>query len=522
MVLYIYIHLVNQRSYKNQNLIQIGLTGATSRFIRSWVAPILLVVGWIPTSANSVEVVEIVLSVLFLKLLLEIYRAQCRPPTTKDQRNMRIMLAGDAFPPKVDGVSTFAQQSTDFLRNTFGHEVLILTSVDNGKDNLHGAKISRLPGMTTAVSPGHSVTIPTFEVFWIFMKVCLHTKLSIICTPSIPLIHIYSFPTYSLITSTHFLTNYIHSPPQFQPHVVHLFEVSILNLIMVLYCQIADIPCVFSHHTRIDLYVNIVTPNWPKWLNESVLFSLERLFYPMADAHLSVCTILKDKVRERGTFKSLFWSSGVDTKFKREMKSKEWRHFLSGGHPELPLILHVGRLGVEKNSEEIPDIIKETTKLMGGVDKVRFAVVGDGNLFPMIKEKLEGHMDNVVLAGYRHGEELLQSYASSDVFFSPSTTEAFPLVYLEAMSSGLAVVGPRAGGVADAFRHGIHGHLFAAHRPAEAAQAIKLTIEGGEEMREAAHAHGSSFSWEQSVGELQSTLKGVVRDKENSGSHLSM
>lgn len=42
-----------------------------------------------------------------------------------------------------------------------------------------------------------------------------------------------------------------------------------------------------------------------------------------------------------------------------------------------------------------------------------------------------------------------QAYASGDVFIMPSETETLGNVVLEAMSSGLPVVVPRAGGIPD-------------------------------------------------------------------------
>lgn len=50
-----------------------------------------------------------------------------------------------------------------------------------------------------------------------------------------------------------------------------------------------------------------------------------------------------------------------------------------------------------------------------------------------------------VFTGMLQGEELSQAYASGDVFVMPSESETLGLVVLEAMSSGVPVVGARAG-----------------------------------------------------------------------------
>ncbi len=68
------------------------------------------------------------------------------------------------------------------------------------------------------------------------------------------------------------------------------------------------------------------------------------------------------------------------------------------------------------------------------------------------------------------GEELAQAYASADVFAFPSDTETLGFAVMEAMASGLAVVGAEAGGVPDIIRHGENGLLF---RPGDVSDLIE-------------------------------------------------
>lgn len=68
-----------------------------------------------------------------------------------------------------------------------------------------------------------------------------------------------------------------------------------------------------------------------------------------------------------------------------------------------------------------------------------------------------------VFTGMLQGEELSQAYASGDVFVMPSESETLGLVVLEAMSSGIPVVGARAGGIPDIIpedQEGKIGFLF--------------------------------------------------------------
>ena len=64
------------------------------------------------------------------------------------------------------------------------------------------------------------------------------------------------------------------------------------------------------------------------------------------------------------------------------------------------------------------------------------------------------------MAGFLRGEELAAAYACADVFVMPSRTETLGLVVLEAMSSGVPVVGARAGGIPEMIEDGVSGFLF--------------------------------------------------------------
>jgi glycosyltransferase involved in cell wall biosynthesis len=58
----------------------------------------------------------------------------------------------------------------------------------------------------------------------------------------------------------------------------------------------------------------------------------------------------------------------------------------------------------------------------------------------------EGEVDGVYLTGWRDHDELPLGLACADCFVAPSTDEPFGLVYLEAMSAGVPVIGTCSGG----------------------------------------------------------------------------
>eukprot|EP01052_Picozoa_sp_SAG31_P046056 SAG31_NODE_8654_length_1413_cov_1.197869_2_plen_118_part_00 len=91
-----------------------------------------------------------------------------------------------------------------------------------------------------------------------------------------------------------------------------------------------------------------------------------------------------------------------------------------------------------------------------------------------------------------------------DVFFSPSTTEALPLVYLEAMASGLNVCGPNAGGVPDTFTDGVEGYLFEPMDADSAVVALEKTLKLAEAPGRVAkvRAVAEKSTWEACIDQL--------------------
>jgi len=67
----------------------------------------------------------------------------------------------------------------------------------------------------------------------------------------------------------------------------------------------------------------------------------------------------------------------------------------------------------------------------------------------------------VTFTGYLSGEALADAYASADIFAFPSRTETFGQAVLEAMASGLPVVGLLSEGVCDLVTTGLTGLLDA-------------------------------------------------------------
>lgn len=358
-------------------------------------------------------------------------------------------------------MSTFAEHTIKELRDTF--DVHVFYSIP-GPKMLFGARVTRFWGINPSVCPQHSCTIPSIYILLELIRL--------------------------------------------QPDVVHLFEFSLLNLFMIVCCRFMGVPVSMSHHTRIDLYSHVIFPRINNYILQTLLRFVRFVFFPMVHQHLVVCSfLLRDLLTYVYINRVHFWKSGVDTTFSPRHSSESMRYKLSGGHPNVPLVIHIGRLSMEKDSEKLPALFDRLTTSMDG--RVRIAVVGDGLLLESLRSETK-HLTNVSFFGFMTGTDLNQAFASADVFVSPSSREAYPLVFIESMKSGTPVVGPRLPGVMDTFIDDVHGKLYENGQIDDCVYQIKYVLDNRDRMSKASLQHTKEYTWSNSIYKLRSVLEGMI------------
>ncbi|MDD3433737.1 MAG: glycosyltransferase, partial [Tepidiphilus sp.] len=113
-------------------------------------------------------------------------------------------------------------------------------------------------------------------------------------------------------------------------------------------------------------------------------------------------------------------------------------------------VLYVGRLAPEKNLDLLARAFQA---IAAHRPEAKLVVVGEG---PMAACWRRDHPE-FVFCGARRGEDLAAHYASADLFLFPSLTETFGNVVLEAMASGLPLVGYDEAAVAECVEDGVSG-----------------------------------------------------------------
>jgi glycosyltransferase involved in cell wall biosynthesis len=128
--------------------------------------------------------------------------------------------------------------------------------------------------------------------------------------------------------------------------------------------------------------------------------------------------------------------------------------------PHLPKVLFVG---TNMQRKGLPLLIRSAPLILKILPATEFWIVGEDKVVPKMKALCDslGVRDRFKFLGWKSQAELLDIYAQSDVFVMPSITEAFGVVFLEAMAAGVVPVGAAVGGIPEIIRHGENGMMIA-------------------------------------------------------------
>jgi len=146
----------------------------------------------------------------------------------------------------------------------------------------------------------------------------------------------------------------------------------------------------------------------------------------------------------------------------------------------VPLVGIVARLVPIKRHDIFLDAVAEVARQHPAS---RFLIVGDGECRGILESRVDalGLQDRVSFLGWRR--DLERIYADLDVAVLTSDNEGSPVSLIEAMASGVAVVGPSVGGVPDVIDAGTTGILVPAGDAAAFADAIATLLTDPERRR---------------------------------------
>jgi glycosyltransferase involved in cell wall biosynthesis len=150
--------------------------------------------------------------------------------------------------------------------------------------------------------------------------------------------------------------------------VVHAVNPAVLGLGAIWCARSLGIPLVASFHTYLPRYL----ASYGLGAFESLAWDLLRSIHNQAALNLCVSEPAAADLRRRGFERVVAgWRGGVDSElFNPRRASRRMRERLSGGAPEAPLLLYVGRLAAEKGIELLLPVLE-------ALPGARLAIVGE-------------------------------------------------------------------------------------------------------------------------------------------------
>lgn len=331
---------------------------------------------------------------------------------------MRVALFTEVFLPKVDGIVNTLRYLLDHLA-TRGHPSLLFAPHEAPARYAHTPVIG-LPGLAFPLYPDLKLVPPTIDV---------STQLE-----------------------------------AFRPDLVHIVNPVSLGLAGLWHARKLGVPVVASYHTDAPGFAE----RWGLGIFRDPLWAFFRWLHNQADLNLCPSSWTKAELEAQGFERLGIWGRGVDTaRFHPMRRSHDWRLRLTGGRPDAPLLLYVGRLSPEKRVEWLRPVLDAAPDAC-------LAIVGDGPARVTLEKTFAD--TPTVFTGFLSGLDLAQAYAAADVFTFPAANETLGNVVLEAMASGLPVIAPRSGGLLDHVVDQKTGILVDASQPTEYVQAACALI----------------------------------------------
>jgi L-malate glycosyltransferase len=178
-----------------------------------------------------------------------------------------------------------------------------------------------------------------------------------------------------------------------------------------------------------------------------------------------------------------------------------------------PNIIYIGRFSPEKNAQAVPKILSQLKDL-----RWKCIMVGDGPQKEVItkliiKNQLESRID---LPGWIDPDEVDQVMANCDILLMPSYQEGMPMVGLQALAAGAALIMSAVGACLDMVDIGKNGFLVEAGDIKGYAQALRQLLDDTDLLHEYkinSSVKAKSFDIKEVVHAYKNVYQNIVKGK---------
>lgn len=173
-------------------------------------------------------------------------------------------------------------------------------------------------------------------------------------------------------------------------------------------------------------------------------------------------------------------------------------------------LVFAGRFVPQKNPLAIVQILSQLKDLNWNC-----SMLGDGPLFEDVKREIENAAmaERFELCGWVTPDEVLTHFSKSDILFMPSHSEGLPVVGVQALAKGLAIVASRIGGFLDLVDDGKNGYLIDEQDTLAFSKVLRELISNPElllRLREASRQKSHQFDIQKIVNRYQTILNNVL------------
>ncbi len=301
----------------------------------------------------------------------------------------------------------------------------------------------------------------------------------------------------------------------FQPDVIHSHHPFLLGDAAMRAAYRRGLPLVFTHHTLYEEYTHYVSVDSD--IMRQLAINLSTEYANLCTSVVAPSQSIARLIAERGVRRPIeviptgvdvdYFGSGDGKRFKRD----------NGLAEETSIIGHLGRLAPEKNLDYL---CRAVIKAMDDAsEKLRFLVVGSGTSEKRIRQlfKEAGFESQLVMAGKKKGQDLVDAYAAMDLFVFSSKSETQGMVLVEAMAASLPVVALDASGVREVVADGVNGRLLQEDASPEHFAANILDIladkENFEKLQGSALETARGFSRKATAAKMARLYRSLRRDQ---------
>lgn len=307
----------------------------------------------------------------------------------------------------------------------------------------------------------------------------------------------------------------------FNPDIVHTNDPTPLSTEGIIAAKILHIPKVITFHTFVmdrDMLKVISQRNIVSLLGKPISV-LNAKYHNLADMVICPSHEAQDELVRHGlTRPRRVIANGVDLSLVKPLDAV-YRFFLRktyGIEKKQPVAIYVGRLSQDKSVSVLLDTWVEVHQELPSAWLV---IVGGGpmeeSLRQIAKEKNIAH--SVVFTGSMPREEIFKKgiYSLGDVFVSASTIENQSMAMIEAMASGLPIVGVKKRGTQEIINE-TNGVLVSARRPRMLGQAlIKMLTDDSlrHKLSMGALKQSKAYDIQKTTDELVSVYQMLIENK---------